>query len=295
MSDDSPQTPNQIEVRVRAIAESLERARFAGASPRVEIPAGASAGEVAARTLAAERLGLPLVLDGSAHYLHEQRAWEGLWAAPDALARWSFGEAGACLDRAASMAVDPALQQRIGLWKLLAALARRLIRAHPEEPLNGDPTRPLLDLVEAADTVPEAEREHYRSEARRLAAVHAEAREQPHSVERALWYVVRARQALAADEPLAALAWCVRLGKLQAARLPDDPYLTGLLEKARSYVLVSLDELDEEAAASAREKTRDLQAWDVYRALVAHLGPALGVDLQREAARLTIAPYRDVS
>jgi hypothetical protein len=320
-----------LEGRVRAIVESLERARFAGASPRVEAAADASADEVAARVLAAERLGLPLVLGEQTHHLHEQRAWEGLWAAQDAVGRWSFGEADARLDRASAVAVDPALQQRLGLWKLFSALARRLIRAHPEETLRGDPARPALDLLAAADRLSEAERSHYRAEVERLVGVHAAARAGADSVERALWYVVRARLTLAADEPLAALAWCVRLGRLQADRLPADPYLTGLLEKARTYVLLVLGELDAsagpsraglsfgsqapaereyrsaerhrsgsaptagqvEAAAAARDATRNLRAWDVYRALLAHLGPALGVDLQRESARFTITPYRD--
>ena len=124
-------------------------------------------------------------------------------------------------------------------------------------------------------------------------ATHAAARDVPDSVERALWYAIRARQALAADEPLAALTWCIRLGQLQAAHLPADGYLADLLGTSRTYALLLLGELDDEAAAAAREPTRKLQAWDVYRALVAHLGSALGVDFQRETARFTITPYRD--
>lgn len=300
MSADEPTSADMLDARVRALAEGLGRARFAGASPRVETPADASVGELAARVLVAERLGLPLVLGESTYHLHEQRAWEGLWAAQEALGRWSFGEADARLDRASAVAVDPALQQRLGLWKLLGALVRRLIRAHPEEKLSGDPTRPSLDLLEAADRLPEAERAHYRREVERLAAVHAAARADEASVERALWYVVRARLSLAVDEPLAALTWCVRLGRLQAEQLPADSYLDGLLEKARLYVLLTLGELDPsassgqaEAATSARSETSGLQAWDVYRALAVHLGTALGVDLQREASRFTVAVYRD--
>lgn len=293
MNADEPAATDTIEARVRVLAAALERARFAGASPRVETPTDAPADELAARVLVAERMGLPLILGRSTYHLHEQRAWEGLSAAQDALGRWSFGEADARLDRASAVAVDPALQQRLGVWKLLSAMIRRLIRAHPEERLSGDPARPTLDLLEAADRLPEAERAHYRAEIERLTGVHAAARADGASVERALWYAVRARLTLAADEPLAALTWCVRLGRLHAERLPADPYLTGLLEQARLYVLLVLGELDDEAAAKAREETTGLQAWDVYRALVVHLGTALGVDLQREVARLTITPYRD--
>jgi hypothetical protein len=78
-----------------------------------------------------------------------------------------------------------------------------------------------------------------------------------------------------------------------SARLSLGPYLTGLLAKSRAYALLLLGELDGEAATAARDETRDLQAWDVYRALLAHLGPVLSVDLQRETARFTITPYRD--
>jgi hypothetical protein len=293
MNVEQPASADRIEARVRAIVEDLERTRFAGVLPRVDVPADAGTDEIAARTLAAERLGLPLVLGESIYHLHEQRALEGLWAAQDALGRWGFGEAESRLDRALALAADPALQQRLGLWKLLGALIRRLVRVHPEEKLPTDPARPALDLLDAADQLTDAERAHYRQEIARLVAAHAAAHDDPASVERALWYVVRTRLTLAADEPLAALAWCVRLGKLQAGRLPADAYLTDLLEKARAYVLLALDELEEEAATAARERTQNLQAWDVHRALLAHLGPALGVDLQRETSRLTIAPYRD--
>lgn len=313
MSSDPARPPRDLEARTRALAEAAERARFAGASPRVELPPDAPLDEAAARILAAERLGLPLVIDGQVHHLHEGRAREALWAAQTALRNFSFGEAEARLDRAASLAVDPALQQRASLWKLLAALVRRLVRTPPDEAPRGDPARPALDLLDAADRLPAAERDHYRAEVRRLVEADATARRDPGSVERALWYVVRARLALAADEPLAALIWCVRLARAQAGHLPADPYLTDLLEKARLHVLLSLGDqvvpaeregqgdgddesgADADAAPAPAPIARDvagLQAWDVYRALAIHLGAALGLDLQREAARLTIAPYR---
>ena len=52
---------------------ALERARFAGASLRVETTADASTDELAARVVVAERLGLPLVLGEETYHLHEQR------------------------------------------------------------------------------------------------------------------------------------------------------------------------------------------------------------------------------
>jgi hypothetical protein len=293
MTSEDPGHSDWIEQRVQALATELERARFAGASPGVEIPADASTDEVVARALAAERFGVPLVLRERAHNLHEQRAWEALRAAQDALGRWSFGEANARLDRSTSMAVDPGLQQRLGLWKALAALVRRLVRAHPDDRLQGDPAAAALDLLETADRVPDAERNHYRAEVQRLVSAHATARETPGSLDRALWYLIRVRQALAADEPVAALIWCIQLGKLQVSHLPPESYAAELLATSRTYALLQLGELAEEASVAARKEVSGLQAWDVYRAVSAQLSTALGIDLQRELTRLTITPYRD--
>ena len=282
-----------LERRVRAIGETLERARFAGSSPRIEISADHSFDDAMARVLAADRFGAPLVVGGQAYYLHEERAWDLLRSAQGSQRTFRFGEANARLDRAAASAADAGLQQRLGLWKQIVALVERLVRASPIEEIKGDPARPLLGALASADLLPDPERQHYQDEVRRLVETHTLARAES-SVERILWYVVRARMALAANEPLAALVYAVQLGHRVPAEPSPDPYLTGLLDQARQYLLLHLGELSDDDAAAARDKTRDLQAWDVYRALVAHFGTVLGLDLQREATRYTVEPYRDV-
>lgn len=292
MTMHSEEPDSDLEARVRTLADTLERARFAGASPRVEVPDDASPDDVAARTIVAERLGLSLVVGGRVHSLHDAPAWDALWAAQAALRTWSFGSAEARLDRAAALAEDPGLQQRLGIWKLLVVLVRRLVRTDPEEVLRGEPARAVLEALDAADRVPNVERVHCLREVERLMQVDGVARSDADSVERVLWYVVRGRLALSAEEPVAALTWCVRLARLQAEALPTEGYLAEQIDAARQFVLLSLGELDEETAAAAREMTKGLQSWDVYRALVACLGPALGVDLERESARYTIAAYR---
>jgi len=293
-SEPHPDPASGLERRVRAIGETLERARFAGSSPRIEITADHSLDDAMARALAADRFGAPLVIGGQAYYLHEERAWDLLRSAQSSQRAFRFGEANARLDRAAASAADPGLQQRLGLWKQIVALVERLVRASPTEELRGDPARPLLGALASADLLPDPERQHYQDEVRRLVQTHAQARAESSSFERILWYTVRARMALAANEPLAALAYAVQLGRLVPAEPSPDPYLTGLLDQARLYLLLHLGELSDDDAAAARGATRDLQAWDVYRALVAHFGTVLGLDLQREAARYTVEPYRDV-
>lgn len=295
MESDLATSESDVAARARALVEQVERARFAGATPHVTVPDGASGSEIVAHTLAAERLGVPLLLDGATHRLHEDRAWEALRSAQAALGRWSFGQVEAQLDRAASMADDPALQQRLAVWKALAALNRRLIRAHPDEKLRGAPASQVVAILATADQLTEAERAHYRAETDRLLGLHRAAGEQPDSLERALWYTVRTRLALPGDDPLNGLAWCLRLSREFRHRLPlpDDAHLAELLQASRDFGLLALGELDEEAAAAARASTEKLQVWDVFRALIAHLGDGFGVDLQRETIRWTVSPYLD--
>lgn len=293
MQQQREDTASDIGVRIRAITEQLERARFAGAGPQIVVPAGADASEIVAHALAAERQGALLLLDGQTHALHDDRAREALQSAQVALGRWSFSAAEASLKHAAGMAIAPDLQQRLAIWQALAALLRRLIRTHPDERLRGDPLADLMGMVASADQLSSAERTHSQAEASRLLMLHRAAAEQPDGLERALWLVARTRLAMPGDDPLAGLAWCLRLSRAFAHRLPaEDAYLSGLLRQARNFGLLQFGELDEATAAEVEASTAKLQVWDLYRALTAHLGVAFGMDLQRETIRLTIAPYQ---
>lgn len=296
-TDIIPADAGEIERRVRVIGEEIERARFAGASPRIELAADHTLDDAIARALAADRFGAPLIVGGQIHHLHEERAEEGLRSAQAAQQAGRFGEARSRLDRAAGIAADPALQQRLGLWKLLVALAERLVRTPPEEGPGRDPSRPALDALDGADLLPDAERQHYHAEVGRLIETHTSLRVDPTSPDRALWYVVRARQALTANEPLAALTFCVQLGRVLAMGEQTAPaaesYLGESLDKARLVVLLALGEIHPDDVEAAQATTKDLQAWDVYRALVAHVSTAFGLDAQREVSRFTVEPYRD--
>jgi hypothetical protein len=278
--------------RVAEVGRELERARFGGGSPVVVVPPGAGGLEVAARVLAAERFNALVRLDGRDYNPQEDRAAADFQKAVTALRAWSFPAAQALLDRAGARASGAALQQRIGLWKLLGQLVRRLVMADPDEELRGRPERWALDHLQGADRLPDAEREHYRAEVRRLVREHAAARDGD-PLSRTLWYVLRARLALAADEPVLALAWCVRAARMNAGQLAPDEYLGDLLERGRRYVLLAMGEVPPGEADAVREAVKGLQAWDLYHALVAQLGRVHAVDVHRETARYSIAPYQD--
>ena len=66
--------------RVAEVGHELERARFGGASPVVVVPTDADALEVAARTLAAERMNALLRLDGQDYNPQEDQAEADLGA-----------------------------------------------------------------------------------------------------------------------------------------------------------------------------------------------------------------------
>ncbi len=277
--------------RVGELTRDLERARFGGANPPIDVPAGASPLEIAARVLAAERANALLRLDGRLCNPQEDRAESDLRRALAAFRSWSFGAIRGLLEGAGARATDPALQQRIALWKLLADLVQRLVSADPEATLRGDPSRPALEYLDAADRLDGPESLHYRAEVGRLVAEHATARSEPTSLSRALWYLLRARLALASDEPVLAIAWCVRAARAAADRLGTDDYLGNLLDLGRRYVLLAMGELEPSAATAARDELRSFQAWDLYHALAAHLGRAFAVDAHRETSRYSIAPY----
>jgi hypothetical protein len=286
-----------LAARVAELGRELDRDRFGGGNPVVVVPPGAGPLEVAARALAAERMNALLRLDGREYNPREDRADADLQRALAALRAWSFGAAESLLDTAGSQVREPALQQRIGVWKLLARLVRRLVMTDLDEELRGDPGRRALEQVDGADRVPSGEREHYRVEIGRLVAEHRAAGQGAAGdggLSRTLWLVLRARLALAAGEPLPALGWCLRAAGATADRLAPDEYLANLLAQGRQFVLLAVGELSGDAAAEAREATKGLQAWDLYRALVARLGEVYGLDVHRETARFSIASYQDL-
>jgi hypothetical protein len=280
--------------RVAEVGRELERARFGGANPVVDVPADAGPLDVAARILAAERANALLRLGGRLYDPQQDRAERDLQRALTSLRYSNFLAAQGLLDGAAARAADPGLQQRIGLWKLLVALVQRLARADPDDKLPGDPGRSATDFLQGADRLSEAEREHYRAEVRRLVELHAAARSGDDPLPRTLWYLLRARSALALDEPVMALAWCVRAARANAERLQPDEYLGKLLDQGRSFVLLAMGEVPAEHVEEVREQVKGLQAWDLYHALTARLGSLYGLDAHRETARFSIASYQEI-
>lgn len=279
--------------QVTEVVRELERVRFGGGNPVVVVPADAGPLDVVARALAAERHNALLRLDGRDFNPQQDEARADLQKALAALRFWSFGAAQSVLDRAGTRATEPALQQRIGLWKTLARLVERFVSADPDDDLRGNPGRLALDALESADRLPAPERDHYRAEVHRLVDLHATARKASDGgLARILWYVLRARLALAHDEPSAALVWCLRAARTDQDQPPQDEYLVGLLDRGRRYILLQMGELPADEAASTRQDVKGLQAWDLYRALTAHLGHVHTLDPHRETTRYSIAPYQ---
>jgi hypothetical protein len=289
---DPPETDAALFDRVAALIDELERARFAGSNPIVDIPAEATTLEIAARVLAAERANALVRVEGRVVNPQEDRAEADFERALGALRYWRFSRVRTLFESAGTRAADPALQQRLGLWKLLADLVRRIVSADPDGDLRGDPGRPALDYLDHADRLEPGEADHYRREIARLLAEHKMAREPQDAPARALWYLLRARLALASDEPVLAIAWCVRAGRSAGEQLAPDAYLAGLLDQGRRYVLLVMGELNEADAEAAREELRRFQAWDLYHALAARLGRVHGFDAHRETARFSIEPYQ---
>jgi hypothetical protein len=282
-----------LAARVAEVRKGLDAARFAGRSPVLDVPADAAPLEIAAHVLAAERANAGLALGGVRYGLHDAGALGGYRAALNAVRAWGLADAERRLDLAASRATDPLLQQRIGLWQLLVALLQLVVRTEPDAGLRSEQARFARDFLAGADRLADAEREHYRTEIDRVVAAHAEAHADPASPAGLLWCVLRARRALAAEEPHAALLWLLRLARLAGDRLPaDDAYLAGLLAGARATLRLVLGDVPEEEQEAARAASKGLQAWDLYRALTARLGDALGLDVARATERFTIRPYR---
>lgn len=307
---------DELARQVREVGRELEQARFGGANPVVDVPPGVGALEAAARALAAERHNARLRVDGREYNPREDQARADLQKALGALRFSHFSAVQSLLDRAGTRADEPALQQRIGLWKLLAQLVQRLVSADPEEHLRGDPGRWAREYLEGADRLSGAEREHYRAEVEGLVRLHAaasdagEGRKSPRGSDRGatgdrrptpdegrlartLWYVLRARLALAQDEPIPALVWCIRAAGANRESLAADEYLGDLLDRGRRYILLQLGEIPPGQEAATREALKGLQAWDLYHALTAQLGRLYALDVHRETARFSIAPYQD--
>ncbi|CAA9585164.1 MAG: hypothetical protein AVDCRST_MAG88-3829 [uncultured Thermomicrobiales bacterium] len=275
-----------LAVRVSAVRREIERRRFAGDDPVVELAARMPGAEVVARVLAAERTGAALTVDGARFNPAEDLAEEALRGAIGALRSWSFAVARVRLDEAAERAHDPALQQRAALFKALLRLVSALVYTPlDEKPRGGADLADLDAVLGGLDRLPAAEQLHYRDEADRLLNLRDAAARGDNYLD-AAWTLLRARLAMSAGQDEAAILWLLRLAARHAPALApgpnaEAPYLAELLDRARARLLAMIGHpapVAEGKAAPAAAETKAVRPGELSQALAARLGAILGRD-----------------
>ncbi len=221
----------EIAQRIAELRRQIERERFAGGDPVVEVTAQLDPAEIVARTLAAERAHAVLTFGDTRHNPSEDLAEAALRGASGALRSWGFAAARARLDDASGQSHEPRTQQRITLFKQLT----RHLSAIVYTPLAEKLRLTLADLDEAThslDLLAEAERLHYRDEIDRLLALReAAAKGDPYLA--AAWTLLRAQAAMSTGQDEAALLWLLHLATSQV-NAPTDTYLADLRARARA-------------------------------------------------------------
>ncbi len=280
----------EIAARVAAVRGGVERRRYGGEDPLVEVTPDLPAGEIVARTLGAERAAALLAIGGGRFDPGQDLAEAALWGAVGALRSWSFALARARFDEAGARAHDPVLQQRIALFKALTRFLAAVVYTPLEEKPRGARLDDLDETLGGLDCLPEGERLHYRDEADRLLNLRDAAAGGDAALD-AAWTLVRAQLAMAAGQDEAALLWLLRLA---ARHLPAsagtpgaaDAYLADLIARARAQILALIGAPEPAAAATGGEargagEAKPVHPRDLFNALVARLGAALDRDLAR--------------
>lgn len=304
---------------VERLRQEIERARFAGDDPAVVVAPDDDPALIVAKTLAAERLNAPLRVGGAAVPLQEALAEAAFYRGVTALRYWRFPGAQAAFEEAGAKTSQPVLQQRLALYRAMAALVRRAVLADPDEPARAIPEERALPLVDTLDALTPAERAHYADEIRRLSALRRTLPDDPYW--QAVHGLLRARLALTAGDDTLGLGWLLRTARLAPAEPAPSPYLADLLARARARLRRFLGDAPppEEAAAAAAEPppsgespaappadpeaapadtpppetSADVRAGELLAALASHLNAALGRDLQADAARFGVTPYHE--
>lgn len=261
--------------RIAELRKQIERERFAGGDPLIELPANLAPAEIAARTLAAERAHALLALDGEPHNPAEDLADTSLRGAIGALRAWGFAAARARLDEAAERSHDPAAQQRITLFKQLTRHASAIVYTRLDEKLR----LTLADLDEATrplDLLDPAERLHYRDEIDRLLALReAAAKGDPYLA--AAWKLLRAQIAMSAGQDEAALLWLLHLATDHSIPATDT-YLIDLVTRTRSN-LATMIGLPDPTPTDDPKKADPIRPHELFNALAARLTADLGRDV----------------
>ena len=271
--------------RVTELQRKIERERFAGGDPVVELSAQHGPAEIAARTLAAERARAFLAFDHERHNPGEDLADAALRGAIGALHSWGFAAARSRLEEAAERSHDPVAQQRITLFKQLTRHLSAIVYTRLEEKLR----LTLADLDEATrplDLLDSAERLHYRDEIDRLLALReAAAKGDPYLA--TAWKLLRAQVAMSAGQDEAALVWLLHIAADQPIPATDS-YLADLVARAR-FVLATMIGLPDPTEATA--KVESVRPRDLFNALAARVTADLGRDAVQGMNQFVLAEW----
>lgn len=273
----------EITERAAALRRQIERQRFAGDDPVVELVPRLSQAEIVARVIAAERTGATLALGETRYNPNEDLAAAALHEAAGALRSWGFAVARVRLDEA-SRSHDPALQQRVSLFKALARHLSAIIYVPLGEKLRLG--LPELDgVLRGLDLLPPAESLHFRDELDRLLTLR-EAAAGGDQFLAAAWTFVRAQLAMAGGQDEAALLWLLSI----AARQPaiTEGYLGELLGRARRQILALIGEPDPDDPATPPDPVRPRE---LFNALSARLSADLGRDLAQGMQYFAVNEY----
>lgn len=234
-----------------------------------------------------------LELAGTRFNPQEDLARDALEEAIQSLRRRAYRAARVHLADAARRTYDPALEQRVALWRALADASRTASYADPAEKLPPEPFAALRDLLPRLDTLPDPERAFYAAETGRLAALHPDAAADPGLA--ALWTLSRAALASATDEPDAALLWCLRSARELAAfggegaQSAPGEYVRTLHQRAALRIGALTGETPTEDAAARKEAAR-ANPHELLAALLEWADGRTGRDTRRRIA--DYAPLR---
>lgn len=274
---------HEITERATILQRQVERQRFSGDDPVVELVPRLSQAEIVARVIAAERTGATLALGETRYNPNEDLAAAALREAAGSLHSWGFAVARVRLDEA-SRAHDPALQQRVSLFKALTRHLSAIIYVPLGEKLRlGLPE--LDEVLRGLDLLPPAESLHYRDELDRLLTL----REAAAGGDRflaAAWTFVRAQLAMAGGQDEAALLWLLNI----AARQPviAEGYLGELLGRARRQLLTLIGEPNPGDPATPLDPVRPRE---LFNALTARLSADMGRDLTQGMQFFAVTEY----
>jgi hypothetical protein len=272
--------------RVEALRQEVARRRFAGESPELYLGSGESLVEAVARVIAAERSRVPLRVDSVELWLTEDLAREYFYRAQTALQFWNFYLAHRYLDEAAALSRDDLLHQRVSLFRLLTNFVRAVVTADPAAPARVDPNR-VLEEVDRLDKLPAGERDFYKAEVGRLAALCARRTEEPKL--EAAWHFLRARSAFVREEAAGALIPLLRAYRALAGSLKPSEFLVRQVELAQGLIRFWVGDGPQPAEPVAPESL----AYKLHDALDAQAERDLGVRLSALSGQFGLTLYME--